>query len=62
MIDPDNPDGDLPELEPLHKVLPSGGPILTGAWVCPTCSRRLSGAPPRACPARNPACPIEFGL
>jgi len=63
MIDPDNPDGDLPELEPLHKVLPAGGPLLSPSWNCPTCQRRIPGGmPPRSCPAGRPDCPLEFGL
>jgi len=61
-INPDNPDGVLPELEPLHKVLPAGGPILAPR-VCTRCGLLLvNGKPPENCPATEEqigACPLR---
>ena len=63
MIHPDNPDGDLTELEPLHKVLPAGGPLVSTYWTCPTCGLSVRGSPPRACMNDGaPGCPIGGDL
>ena len=64
MIDPDNL-RPVAELEPMHKMLPSGGPLLTPSWTCPKCGSYIPGGmPPRSCPSGRAAdaCPLEFGL
>lgn len=64
MIDPDNLHP-AAELEPLHKMLPAGGPLLTPSWDCPRCGRHIPGGmPPRRCldDRTADACPLEFGL
>jgi hypothetical protein len=64
MIHPDNPDGDLPELGPLHKVLPAGEPLLPGHpdypmtyTECRECGARTVSGQPAAhfagCPLRS---------
>lgn len=58
MIDPDN----MPEQpEQLTKVLPSGGPLLGGAWTCPVCGTTWPSGKPELChdvPAAA-GCPVE---
>lgn len=48
-----------PELEPLHKVLPAGVPLVATHWTCPTCGLSVRGCPARTCMDDcNPDCPI----
>ena len=69
-INPDNPDGVLPELEPLHKVLPAGGPLISGHpdypmpyRECTRCGLRAVGdSLPIECPCTEEqigACPLR---
>ena len=54
-----HPGNDQPELEPLHKVLPAGGPLISTHWTCPTCGLSVRGCPARTCMDDcNPDCPI----
>lgn len=39
------------ELEPLHKVLPAGGPLVSAVWTCPECGYSQPGGPPPECQA-----------
>ena len=48
------------EIQPLHKVLPAGVPLVATHWTCPTCGLTVRGCPPRACMDDcNPNCPVD---
>lgn len=42
----------------LAKVLPAGEPLVSTHWTCPQCGYSKRGAPPPACVADDPCCPI----
>lgn len=50
----------MPELEPLAKVLPAGGPLITTWWTCARCGYAQRGGPPSHCMYNaNPTdCPL----
>ena len=51
----------IPLGEPLAKVLPAGGPLVTTWWTCTACGHSQRGGPPATCQAKGPyhRCPLE---
>jgi rubrerythrin len=46
------------EIQPLHKVLPAGGPLITPQWTCPVCGLTIIGVCPRSCMDDRPDCVV----
>ena len=43
------PTHQIPEHEPLVKVLPAGGPLVSSWWTCSICGHSKPGGPPSVC-------------